>query len=109
MEKFAAIFTVLLLSQALVGNALAVEDELSSITALSKLGKSRSKRQANVVTSITSLLVPMVDSFCKARCAKLALNVQDELLKAMLPCSSICTLINVGMKSLTGLLTELLG
>merc|ERR1711942_391810 len=105
MEKFAAIFVVLLFTQALLASGVSLEEKASPIASPS-ISKGRFKRnfwRQVSASSLSSLLLPMVDSFCNARCVSIQETLSDEFLKAVLPCSSVCKLINVGAETVSRL------
>jgi len=106
LRKIIASLVALLLLQATFISGLNVVDgDASFSSTVSKLtteaAKSRDKRD------LGALLVPIIQNFCTAQCAIISAKVENELLKAMLPCSSVCTLINVVVKSATGGIAQL--
>jgi len=108
-KRIIASVVALLLLQASIIAGLKVDESdavlssFASASSLSEVPLSREKRNLGL------LLVPIIESFCSAQCATISKKITNELLKAMLPCSSVCKLINVVVKSAASGITELTG
>jgi len=105
-QIIASVVALLLLQASIIAGLRVDESErglssLASGSSLSEVPLSRDKRD------LGALLVPIIESFCSTQCATISKKITNELLKAMLPCASVCKLVNVLVKSASSGITQL--